>query len=152
MTRSIARKPKRRSEAQIRSLQKADLARWRSKHDVEADTSEEIIHNLKHQMSDYKQQLNIQKTKYWNERRRNYRLQKAHIARKVDLKHVNSEAYKMQGALQMLGKELKEIQAVADESTHLLSVWKSCLETAKRPRPDWTLTASVKSGNSYSVT
>ncbi|EDR08997.1 uncharacterized protein LACBIDRAFT_296659 [Laccaria bicolor S238N-H82] len=136
MTRSIARKPKRRSKAQIQSLHKADLARWPNRHDEEAENgmsaSEKTIHDLKHQLSDYEQQLKNQKTKYWNERRRNHRLQKAHVARKVDLKHIKEQAYRMRGALQMLGKELGEVQAVADESICLLQARVKELQEAKK--------------------
>lgn len=94
--------------------------------------SEKTIHDLKHQLSDYEQQLKNQKTKYWNERRRNHRLQKAHVARKVDLKHVKEQAYRMRGALQMLGKELEEVQAVADESICLLQARVKELQEAKK--------------------
>ncbi|KAF8950571.1 hypothetical protein BDZ97DRAFT_1933757 [Flammula alnicola] len=144
MTRSIARKPKRQSKAQIHSLQKATLARWNNKHEEEDDhlmsTSEDTIRDLQNKASNYKQQLKDQKKKYWNEKRRNHRLQKANDARKVDLKHVKEQAYRMRGALQMLGKELEEIQGVADESIRLLQAKVKELEVAKK---DLTQTCAV---------
>jgi chromosome segregation ATPase len=102
--------------------------------------SERTICDLKHQLSDCQQQLKDQKKKYWNERRRNYRLQKAHVARKLDLKRVKEQAHRLRGTLQTLGKDLEKIQGTAEGSVCLLQTRIKELEIVKK---DLTQTRTV---------
>ncbi|KDR65765.1 hypothetical protein GALMADRAFT_81499 [Galerina marginata CBS 339.88] len=136
MTRSLGRKPKRRSEARISSLQKARDLRWTANHadsgTADASMSKETVNSLKKELSNCKEQLKHENARYWNERRRNNRLQKANNARKVNLKHVKEQASRLRGALQMLGKELEQIQEVADQSLRLLQAKVNELEEAKK--------------------
>ena len=140
MTRSIAQRSKRHSKTQIQSQQKATLVRWDNKHIEKKGLTFTTIRDLKYQLFNCQQQVKDQKRKYWNERRRNYRLQKAHAAQRLNLKNVTKQARRLRGTLQTLQKDFEEIQRTADGSICLLQARVKELETAKK---DLTQTRAV---------
>ena len=62
-------------------------------------------------MALYQRKAELESKKYWNERRRNYRLQKATSARKLEIKRLKTEAYKLRAELEAKNRDLKGVEA-----------------------------------------
>ena len=125
---------------------------------VGAQSPTKSIHNLKVENENLKKKVKQTTQKYWNARRWNLRLEKAAAGCKVDLKQAKIDAAHMRGVMNMLGKDLEDLRATADESILLLQarikalvetqrdltsrrviLWKRCrrLEAAKRSLKKW---------------
>ena len=134
MARNLKLKHKKKTPAQLNNVRRAIEARWKVKgldSDV-GDGSEERKVQLEAQLEDHKLNYILYKNKYWNAHRKNYRQKKAYEAKKIDHNRIKEEAYRMRGALVMLGKELEEVKTGHKESLRLLNERIKKLEAAKK--------------------
>ena len=127
MARSLKRKHKKRTPAQLNTMRCAIEVRW--EFDIE-DGSENSRRDGR--IMELEVQLKDHKNKYWNEHRKNHRQKKAYEAKKIDHKRIKEEASRMRGALVMLGKELEEVKTGYKESLRLLKERIKKLEAAKK--------------------
>ena len=134
MARSLKRKHKKKTPALLNNLHCAREARQgASARDATGSGSEKRIMELEARLKDHKFNTHLYKSKYWNEHRKNIRQKKAYETKKIDHKRVKEEAFRMRGALEMLGKELEEVKTDCKESLQLLLNERiNKLETAKK--------------------
>ena len=129
MARSLKLKHKKKTLAQLNNVRCAREVRWVKRA---GDGSEKRIMELEAQLEDHKFNIVLYKNKYWNEHRKNHRQKKAYETKKIDHKRVKEEAYRMRGALAMLGKELEEVKTGYEASLRLLNERIKKLEAAKK--------------------
>ncbi|KAF8229751.1 hypothetical protein L208DRAFT_1285228 [Tricholoma matsutake] len=104
---------------------------------VGAQSPTKIIHSLKVENEDLKKKVKQTTQKYWNARRR---LEKAATGHKVDLKQAKFDAAHMHGVMNMLGKDMEDLRATADESISLLQARIKALVKTERfdlPMPNF---------------
>jgi len=116
MPRYYKRTPKRRSEAQKASQEVAQDARWHHKNqeDKENRSQNDKLLELRAIADGYQTKVEMERKRFWNERRRNIRLQKANGARKEDLRRLKKEAYQLRGGLDQATKHLQDVQNTAE--------------------------------------
>ncbi|KAF8192080.1 hypothetical protein BJ912DRAFT_1058025 [Pholiota molesta] len=129
------RKTKKRSEAQIQALEsnrKRAHISVKDKENTPISAVKKENEDLKKTIKQYQQKAKEQQKKYWNEYRKNYRLQKASKASKANLKDLKADARWLRGALALAEKKACDIKKAADETTLRLQARIHNLEKASK--------------------